>query len=431
MVTSQPTTPFSTKHWRGPLQVRNWRSWPLTQERARAPLTKSHCEALPAQPSPSVWVELSHLLPMQPSGPLQATVRVLPLSQTVRSVPWHVGAVPAVQVADAPLEEQAVSSKTSDRIARFICRSRSIGCPAPMRPCLFVLFAFATTGCIDRMILDGTIKSTRDASGAFDTLSDLEVAKIAAGSSLVQIEGMQQLAPDNEDAMFLLLQAWTGFGGAFIEDEWEQAYDGGDEEAEAAQGKRANEAYDRAIRFGTMLLEQRKPGFVAAQKNYDTVVKYLAGHDDAEALLWLGAAWLSRGSVAAEKPEVVAELYVGVALMERSVAVNPRLAYGLGYATLGAYHARSPDAELADAKDFFEKSLAVSGRKALTTQLLYAQNWACQARDETAYRALLQEILDAGDVLPAQRLENTIAVRKAKRYLQAPRLKRCGFGGAP
>ncbi len=281
------------------------------------------------------------------------------------------------------------------------------------------------------MILDGTIKSTRDASGAFDTLSDLEVAKIAAGSSLVQIEGMQQLAPDNEDAMFLLLQAWTGFGGAFIEDEWEQAYDRGDDDAEATQATRAKDAYDRAIRFGTMLLEQRKPGFVAAQKNHETIAAYLKGHDDAEALLWLGAAWLSRGSVAAEKPEVVAELYVGVALMERSVELNPSFAYGLGYATLGAYHARSPDAELAQAKDLFEKSLAISGRKALTTQLLYAQNWACQAHDEAAYRRLLQEILDAGDVLPAQRLENTIAGRKAKRYLQAPRLKRCGFGGAP
>ncbi len=301
-----------------------------------------------------------------------------------------------------------------------------------MRPLLAVMISVAASGCIDRMILDGTIKSTRDASPAFDTLSDLEVARIAAGSSLVQIEGMQQLAPDNEDAMFLLLQAWTGFGGAFIEDEWEQAYDRGDDDAEAAQATRAKEAYDRAIRFGTLLLEQRRPGFVAAQKNTETIKAYLAGHEDAEALLWLGAAWMSRGSVAAERPEIVADLFVGVSLVERSVELQPSLAWGLGYAMLGAYHARSPDAELGQAKDLFEKSLALTQRKALTTQLLYAQNWACQAHDEKAYRSLLQEVLDAGDVLPAQRLENTIAVRKAKRYLGAPRLKRCGFaGGAP
>ena len=308
-----------------------------------------------------------------------------------------------------------------------------VGSRRPMRLPFAVLVAVLSAGCIDRMILDGTLKSTREASPAFDTLSDLEVAKIAAGSSLVQVEGMQKLAPDNEDAMFLLLQAWAGYGGAFIEDEWEQAYDRGDEDAEAAHAGRAKDAYDRAIRFGTMLFEQRHPGFVAAEKNTDTVKAYLGQFDksEAESLLWMGAAWLSRGSVAAERPEIVAELFVGVAILERSVELDPALAYGLGYSILGAYHARSPDAELAQAKDLFEKALALSQRKALTTQLLYAQNWACQAHDETAYRALLNEVVAAADVLPAQRLENTIAQRKAKRYLGKPRLARCGFGGAP
>lgn len=302
-----------------------------------------------------------------------------------------------------------------------------------MRLPFAVLLAAISTGCIDRMILDGTLKSTRDASSAFDTLSDLEVAKLGAGSSLVQVEGMQKLAPDNEDAMFLLLQAWAGYGGAFIEDEWEQAYDREDDDAEAAQATRAKDAYDRAIRFGTMLFEQRHPGFVAAQTNTDVVKAYLAKFDksEAESLLWMGAAWLSRGSVAAEKPEIVADLFVGVAVIERSVELDPTLVYGLGYAMLGAYHARTPDAELGQAKELFEKALALSQRKALTTQLLYAQNWACQAHDEKAYRALLDEVLAAGDVLPQQRLENTIAQRKAKRYLGLPRLKRCGFGGSP
>jgi hypothetical protein len=300
-----------------------------------------------------------------------------------------------------------------------------------MRLLFAVLVAVLGSGCIDRMILDGTLKSTRDASSAFDTLSDLEVAKIGAGSSLVQVEGMQKLAPDNEDAMFLLLQAWAGYGGAFIEDEWEQAYDRGDDDAEAATAERAKQAYDRAIRFGTMLFDQRHPGFVAAQKNTDTIKAYFALFEkgEADSLLWLGAAWLSRGSVAAERPEIVADLFIGVAALERSVELDPTLAYGLGYAVLGAYHARAPDAELAQAKELFEKSLAMTQRKALTTQLLYAQNWACNAHDEKTYRALLDEVIAAGDALPAQRLENTIAQRKAKRYLGMPRLKRCGFGG--
>ncbi len=100
------------------------------------------------------------------------------------------------------------------------------------RPLTLAALLVLSGGCIDRMILDGTIKSTRDASSAFDTLSDLEVAKLGAGSSIVQLEGMNKLAPDNEDALFLLTQSWVGYGGAFIEDEWEQAVDRGDDEGE-------------------------------------------------------------------------------------------------------------------------------------------------------------------------------------------------------
>jgi len=300
-----------------------------------------------------------------------------------------------------------------------------------MRVLTLAVLCLACTGCIDRMILDGTIKSTRDASKSFDTLSDLEVAKLGAGSSLVQLEGMQTLAPDNEDALFLLTQSWTGYASAFIEDEWEQAYDRGDDDQEALHAKRALDAYERAVRFGTMLMEQRHPGFVAAQKNYDTLKAYLAPlkKDDAENLLWLGLAWLSRGGVAGERADIVAELFVGVALLEKSVELDETLAYGTGLAALGAYHARAPDAELGQAKALFEKALALTGRKALTVQVMYAQNHACQSHDAQAYRALLDEVLAAGDVLPEQRLENTIARRKAERYLKTPRLKRCGFDG--
>lgn len=294
---------------------------------------------------------------------------------------------------------------------------------------LLLLILFGGTGCLDRIILDGTLQSTRQAAKTFDTLSDLEVAKEGAGSSLVQLEGMWTLAPDSEDALFLLTQSWTGYASAFIEDSWEQAVDREDEDGEVLHARRAKAAYDRAVKFGSLLLEQKKPGFAAAQKNSATMKAYLAGFEkkDAENLLWVGLAWLSRGGVAADQPEVVADLFVGVAMLERSVELDETLAYATGLAALGAYHARAPDAELPQAKVLFERALALTGRKALTVQLMYAQNYACQTHDVKLYRDLLNEVVSAGDVLPEQRLENEIAHRKGARYLGAPRLKRCGF----
>jgi hypothetical protein len=295
---------------------------------------------------------------------------------------------------------------------------------------LCALVLLSTSACLDRMILDGTLKSTRDAASAFDTLPDLEVAKAGAASSLVQIEGMQKLAPDNEDGLFLLLQGWTAYAGAFIEDDWEQAVDRGDDEAEEANATRARLAYDRALEFGTLLVERHHPGFVEAIRNIDTMKAWLAPFDksEAEMLLWMGAAWMSRVGVAAERPELVAELFVGEALLARSVELDDSLAWSLGLCALGAYHARAPDAELAQAKELFEKALAKTGRKALTAQVMYAQSYACNAHDKALYVKLLEEALEGGEEkLPEQRLENAMARRKAKRYLGAPRLKRCGF----
>jgi hypothetical protein len=165
--------------------------------------------------------------------------------------------------------------------------------------------------------------------------------------------------------------------GAFIEDEWEAAIDRGADDASAAQARRARDAYERSLRFGTLPLEQKRPRFAAAQRNADTIKTSLADFTakaDAESLLWVGAGCLSRGSVASDEPAVGAGRFVGVALLERAVELDEGIAYGTALAALGAYHARSPEAELAEAKRLFERALTLTNRGALTVQLLYAQN---------------------------------------------------------
>jgi hypothetical protein len=82
-----------------------------------------------------------------------------------------------------------------------------------------------STGCIKEILLKGQIEGTRKASAAVDTVQDYEVANTAAFAGLAQFEGMHHLAPNNEDALFLLTKTWTSAGFAFIEDQMEQAED--------------------------------------------------------------------------------------------------------------------------------------------------------------------------------------------------------------
>jgi tetratricopeptide (TPR) repeat protein len=194
---------------------------------------------------------------------------------------------------------------------------------------------------------------------------------------------------------------------------------------------RAKAGYDRAIHYGIELLEKKSPGFDQARRNDDTMKKWLSAFTDPEAdvpaLFWTGYAWMSKTNVAKEDPAMVAELFIGVAMMERAVALDEKFYYGSGHIALGAYHARSAMAELDEAKKHFDRALQINGGKALITKLNYAIKYHCMKADKQGYEKLLNEILEAGDVLPEQRLQNTIAKRRAKRYLAPARQEACGF----
>jgi tetratricopeptide (TPR) repeat protein len=304
-----------------------------------------------------------------------------------------------------------------------------------MRPSVLIALvslSVAQTGCIKQILIDGQIEGTRKGSAAVDTISDYEIANTAAFAGLAQFEGMHYLAPDNEDGLFLLTKGWAGATFAFIEDLMEQAEDaeGSDSPLYLYEQARARAGYDRAIHYGVELLEHKKKGFDAAKKNDQTMHAWLAAFndkEDAQALFWTGNAWMSKTNVIKEDPSAVAELFIGVAMMERAVQLDDAVMNGSGHIALGAYHARSAMAELDEAKKEFDKAVAITQGRNLMAKFQYAAKYYCIKGDKDAYVKTLTEVVQAGDVFPEQRLTNTIARRRAKRYLQKPRLRACGF----
>ena len=114
--------------------------------------------------------------------------------------------------------------------------------------------------------------------------------------------------------------------------------------------------------------------------------------------------------------------------LERSVELDPNYMYGTGYTILGSYHARTPMAELDEAKTYFDKSMQIAGDKVLLPKVQFATRYYCNKGDKENYEKLLNEVLAAGDGDPYQRLANTIAKRKASRWLNEKRRREnCGF----
>jgi hypothetical protein len=309
-----------------------------------------------------------------------------------------------------------------------------------MRPSLLHALApslpLLATGCIKSMLTNGQISATREAAGSFNTIGDYELARSAASAGLVQFEGMHQLAPDNDDALYLLTQGWVGYGYAFPQDDWDVAVDKGDDELADYQKKRALLAYNRAVFYGVELLTHKAKGFEAAKRNDITFKAWLnenfSDKDDVANLFWLGYAWLARADLSKEDPPIVAEVYVGVDLVEKAIATNPEFEHFGGLVVLAAYHAR-PLGELPLAKQMFDLALQKTQGKNLLAEVTYAQTYACNTGDRPLYEKLLNEVLSSQDPDPDQRLTNTLAKRKAKRYLGKQRMMDCGMdmSGAP
>lgn len=284
---------------------------------------------------------------------------------------------------------------------------------------LALALTVGSTGCIKKMLLDGQIKGTRQGSAAVNTLQDYEVANAIAFAGLGQLEGMHKLAPDNTDALFMLTKSWSGASFAFIEDQYEQAYEKGDDVMAEYHLMRARAAYQRAIFYGLELLSHDAEGFKQAKRNQTTIRKWLVDNftdkDQAEDLLWVGYAWVSRVGVSKDVPAVVGELYVGVEMVRRSVELDETLQHGMGHTILGAYYASFKEFDKSKAE--FDRALQLNGGKFLAAKLNYATRYYCAKSDKANYMKMLNEVLAAGDDLPDARLQNVIAKRRARRYL--------------
>ncbi len=284
---------------------------------------------------------------------------------------------------------------------------------------LAATLGMGTSGCIKKALLDGQIKGTRDGSAAVNTLQDYEVANQIAFAGLGQMEGMHKLAPDNTDALYMLTRSWSGAAFAFIEDQYEQAYEKGDDVMSEYEILRARAAYQRAISYGLELLSHTADGFDQARRNDATIRAWLVANftdkDDAENLLWTGYAWIGNVGVSKDVPATVGELYIGVEMVKRSLELDDTASNGMGHIILGAYYAAMKEFDKSKAE--LDKANQINDGKFLSVQLNLATRYYCARSDKANYFKTLNEVLAAGDTMPKARLPNVIAKRRARRYL--------------
>ncbi|MDH4281269.1 MAG: TRAP transporter TatT component family protein [Myxococcales bacterium] len=293
-----------------------------------------------------------------------------------------------------------------------------------LRSALGVFCIVALCGCdVAKFTADSTAGLFARAAPAFESYWDYDLAGEAVPATIVQLEGILRIVPDNDSILAQLSQAYMGYAYGWVEAdvealEFEEEYDEAD-----VQRQRIRTMYLRAMDLTRDRIRLRDEGVDYAVKG--TVEELDAWlHEafqekrDAEVLLWHGYAWGSYINAAKDDMEAVADLAYAKAFVERSIELDPDYYHAAGYTFMGVATASEMAADLDTAKLYFEKALDRTERRALLTQVNMARYYAVKTGNRELFDTLLAEVMEAQDPLPEARLSNRMARERAAMYLK-------------
>ena len=286
-----------------------------------------------------------------------------------------------------------------------------------------VVLVLLTSGCdLTKFTADSTANLFQEAAPAFNEHWDYEMAGQAAPGSILQLEGVWRVTPDNEIILLQLAQSYTGYAYGWIEDELE-LIDPMDFEREEHIRTRARLMYLRARNFTFRLIRNEADGFDEARSaglpEFQAWLREeFDDEEDAAMLLWAGYPWGSAINVSRDDPMLIADLGFARALVERSVELDPTYFNAAGLTFLGVATAEGLGGNPEDAVQFFDRALEITDRKFLLIQYNYARSYAVRTQNRELFDRLLAEVEEAGDIHPGARLPNKIAKRRARRLRQ-------------
>ncbi len=293
-----------------------------------------------------------------------------------------------------------------------------------LRLALGVLCIVALGGCdIAKFTADSTAGVFERAAPAFESYWDYDLAGEAMPATIVQLEGILRVVPDNDAILSQLSQAYIAYAYGWIEADVEALEFESDYDEAEAQRRRTRTMYLRAldltrhrIRLQAAEVDEAVKGSVEDLEAWLSAV--FVDKTKAELLLWHGYAWGSYINASKDDMAAVADLEYAKAFVARSIELDPSYYNAAGYTFMGVAIASEMAGNMDESKVYFEKAMALTERRALMTQVNMARYYAVKTGDRELFDKLLAEVMDAQDPLPEARLANRMARERAALYIE-------------
>ena len=275
----------------------------------------------------------------------------------------------------------------------------------------------ALCGCsFKRIAANGIGNALAGSGGAFASDDDPDLVRAAAPFSLKLVESLLAETPRHEGLLLAAASGFTQFAYAFVQQDSEEAEETDLAAAEALCG-RARRLYLRARDYGLRGLEVRHRGFGAALRADPKKTVRLAAVKDVPLLYWSGAAWAAAISDSKDNPDLIADLPVVQAMMERALELDEGFGDGALHCFFIAYEMGRPagSGDAAErARRHFDRAIALSGGRQAAPWVALAEEVCVQKQDLKGFRAALEKALAVDpEAKPEWRLMNLVMQRRA------------------
>lgn len=286
------------------------------------------------------------------------------------------------------------------------------------RPALLGLLLFALSGCSIRKFAINKLCDALSQTGSnFAGDDDPDLIKEAAPFSLKLIESLLAESPNHAGLLLAASSGFTQFAYAFVEQDADEM-EARDLTAATALRARARRLYLRARNYGLRGLETKHPGLTTAIRSDPKQAVKLATKKDVPNLYWTAASWAAAISLSKDHPELVADLPIVEAMIDRALELDETFGQGAIHTFLITYEMSRPSAAgdaVARSRKHFDRAWQLCGGKEAAPLVALAEAVTVQKQEVKEFESLLSRALaiDA-DAHPPSRLINLVMQRRAR-----------------
>ena len=284
--------------------------------------------------------------------------------------------------------------------------------------CALLGLSLLGSGCsIKRMAVNRMGDALAASGTTFASDDDPELVKAAVPFSLKLMESLLAESPVHEGLLRAASSGFTQYSYAFVQQDADELEDT-DFAAAQEMRARARRLYLRAQNYGLRGLDTRHDGFQAELRANPKQAVARLRKKDVPTAYWTAASWAAAISLSKDDPEMIADLPLVEALIDRSLELDESFDHGAIHTFLITYEmARqgAPGEAAERAQKHFQRAMELSEGKLAGPLVSYAESVMVQKQDQEQFTALLEQALAINpDEHVEFRLANLIMQRRAR-----------------